>query len=29
MTDEGFERAVREHRNRVHSHAVWLLRDGE
>jgi RNA polymerase sigma-70 factor (ECF subfamily) len=29
MTDEGFERAVREHRHRVHSHAVWLLRDGE
>jgi RNA polymerase sigma-70 factor (ECF subfamily) len=29
MTDEGFERAIREHRNRVHSHALWLLRDGE
>ncbi len=29
MTDDGFELAVREHRNRVHSHAFWLLRDGE
>ncbi len=29
MTDEGFDLAVREHRNRVHSHAFWLLRDGE
>ncbi len=29
MTDEGFEAAVREHRNRVHSHAFWLLRDAE
>ena len=29
MTDEGFELAVREHRNRVHSHAFWLVRDGE
>ncbi len=29
MTDAGFDRAVGEHRNRVHSHAFWLLRDGE
>jgi len=29
MTDEGFERAAREHRNRVNSHAFWLLQDRE
>jgi hypothetical protein len=29
MTDEDFERAVREHRNRVHRHAFWLLQNGE
>ena len=29
MTDESYERAVREHKDRVFSHAVWLLRDRE
>lgn len=29
MTNETFERVVREHGNRVHSHAVWMLRDRE
>ena len=29
MTQEGFERVVREHGDRLHSHAVWMLRDRE
>ena len=29
MTDAAYERAVREHRNRVFTHAVWVLRDRE
>lgn len=29
MNDEGFERAVHDHTRRVHSHAVWILRDPE
>lgn len=27
MTDEGFERAVTEHKDRIHNYAVWMLRD--
>jgi RNA polymerase sigma-70 factor (ECF subfamily) len=29
MTDDGFERAVREHKDRVHAHAYWMLQDRE
>ncbi len=29
MTNEEFERVVRNHGSRVHSHAVWMLRDRE
>jgi len=29
MTDEGFERAVRCHADRIQCHAVWLLHDRE
>ena len=29
MTSEDFERAAREHKDRVHGHAVWLLKDRE
>ena len=29
MTDVGFERAVREHKDRVHTYAVWMLGERE